>query len=543
MPQVKLDAALALVHRDILQECKGPIYLWCDSSPQLGTDWLLSVYDFISQQRVTECFQKAQTLTLSASAFQDACLAQDTDLLETLVQARVAASRFLHNHVRRRRQMPMAVGSGAATMADKVKSMALKFHHEAHDIQTLRKVAAQVQSFTVDLGVESGLAQAAGDVEDYLPTWMKLAADILPDEGLEIPAVGAEQKTSWVFPNSLLSAGLDHISNNLQADLDEHLQGWQTWLPGFKALAHLLSHKYLMKRLVARCVAGTAYAAVARCFETAVQSVAKWRWGTIVKTLPAILDLLRPLSLVWNPDKFLGRTQEVDAEAAHDGDESGVKGEPLDVESVTAAVRSDDWKVYGQMLLRLHEIGNFMSSWGSGCPCHEWLLASDESGRNRQAETLHATLRSLSMPENSDGLPRTCILAGKRAPELASGKWKTCLQALVEKVRPQVLMDSFSLPAEGRERILNDFEHGVSYITMVLDIKLAHWAELPWQLCSLATDVAEDRPKAARTILESFQSLPQHEDAHHRLTWKFLQPDSKLREQLQLLKDDAGGRF
>ena len=77
-----------------------------------------------------------------------------------------------------------------------------------------------------------------------------------------VPAVPRSQ---WVFPNAFLSAGLDHISNNLQADLDSHLQGWEAWLPGFKALAHLLNHKHLLKRLVARCIMGTAYATLARC--------------------------------------------------------------------------------------------------------------------------------------------------------------------------------------------------------------------------------------------------------------------------------------
>ena len=74
------------------------------------------------------------------------------------------------------------------------------------------------------------------------------------------------------------------------------------------------------------------------------------------------------------------------------------------------------------------------------------------------------------------------------APELATGTPKVRLQELIDELRPQVLMDTFELPAEDRERVWNDFEHGVSYIPLVLNIKLAHWTELPWQLCALATD-------------------------------------------------------
>ena len=44
------------------RHCNGPIYWWCDSSPQMGTDWLLSIYDFISKPHVTQCFRAAETV-------------------------------------------------------------------------------------------------------------------------------------------------------------------------------------------------------------------------------------------------------------------------------------------------------------------------------------------------------------------------------------------------------------------------------------------------------------------------------------------------
>ena len=136
-----------------------------------------------------------------------------------------------------------------------------------------------------------------------------------------------------------------------------------------------------------------------------------------------------------------------------------------------------------------------------------------------------------------------CILAGKRAPEMATGRWKELMGELVEELRPQVLMDTLALPEQDQESILNDFEHGVSYVQMVLDIKLAHWTELPWQLCALATDVPGDRPEAAKRILNTFEKLPQTEGAHHGITWRFLRPGGELREQLHSLADDPSARL
>ena len=527
-----MDAALALLHRAVLDESEGPIFLWCDSSPQLGTDWLLSIYDFIPKHRAVQCFHEANKVTSSVAAFRAAVDDMDPDEVEVLVSARVAACSALRRDIRRHRQMPMAIGSGAGTMPDKIKAVALKFCHETSDANTLRRVASQVQSFTVDLGVESGLSHAPGDIQDYLPAWVKVADAILPDDGLDIPE--EEGRTQQVFPSSMVTAGLDHVSNNLQSDLDEHLQGWAAWLPPFKAVAHLLSHKYLLKRLVARCVAGTQVAALASSFETCVQSVAKWRWGTIVKALPTILDLLRPLSLVWDADKFMAKSQGPE----HAQQDQDLENEALDVGRISEAVKSAQWKVYGQMILRLHQIANFISSWGSGCPCHHWPSTS-----NKYMQALDDALHSLGHPTDADGPRCACILAGKRAPEMATGRWKELMGELVEELRPQVLMDTLALPEQDQESILNDFEHGVSYVQMVLDIKLAHWTELPWQLCALATDVPGDRPEAAKRILNTFEKLPQTEGAHHGITWRFLRPGGELREQLRSLADDPSARL
>ena len=154
-------------------------------------------------------------------------------------------------------------------------------------------------------------------------------------------------------------------------------------------------------------------------------------------------------------------------------------------------------------------------------------------------QALDDALHSFGHPMDADGPRCACILAGKRAPEMATGRWKELMCELVEELRPQVLMDTLSLPEQDQESILNDFEHGVSYVQMVLDIKLAHWTELPWQLCALATDVTADRPETAKRILNTFEKLPQTDG----ITWRFMRPGGELREQLRRLADDPSARL
>lgn len=520
LAQVRIDAAFTLFYRDVLQQSRGPLYLWCDSSPQLGADYLLSIFDRISEEQLVPCWQHAQALFKSVLGFCDAFHAGDQEQMAQQVHFRHEAARFLKKHVVRHRQMPMSLGSGATTLEDKGRALAMKFAHECHTIQDLRSVCAQVCSLTVDMDVEVGLADAAGgDVNQYLPAWTQ-DSGLVADEGLAALEALGEQSDRHLFPNSFVSTGLDHISNNLQSDLDEHLSGWKTWLPKFKALTNLCSKRHHLNRLIARCIRDTPFAPLTRMFETAVPPCAKWRWGTICKSLPAILERHRPLSMIWNKAKFLGGTEL-------DGDDDD--DNRLDVDHVTEALQSPSWLAYGQMILHLHEIANFISGWGSGCKCHEWLRPHKGSSTSVWDETLQDVIQSLQLPTDSDGMRYQCPLAGKRAPELASGVLVKALNDKIQEVYPKVLVESSAVGGTEQEHFLNDFNLGTGYIKLVVELKLGHWQDFPWVLCKLGLPGDDERKRAAADLLAVFNKLPQTPESHHRVTWAFMQQGSTLR--------------
>ena len=140
---MKLDAAFAVFHRTVLESFAGPIYLWADSSPQLGADWLLSIYDYLPRDHVVQAWKAANTLEAAAVKFQALFTESDfdtvapLDVLEQLVQDRYVAAKFLSTHLCRHRQMPMALGSAAVTMVHKVKALAMKFAHETSNFSCL----------------------------------------------------------------------------------------------------------------------------------------------------------------------------------------------------------------------------------------------------------------------------------------------------------------------------------------------------------------------------------------------------------------------
>ena len=359
--QVHLDSAFALYYRDVWQEMcskQGPIYVFTDSSPQLGTDWLMSICDYVSADSLLQAFHCALTLARSQDLFLQAEKEQATDKLADVAKSRAEASAFLAANIIRHRQQPVGLGAGRTALEDKCRGLAHKFLNESHSLSHLRSVLAQICSFTTDMGTEGGLADACGGpVDNYLPSWIfgggrPLEPDEFCWEDSVVVNSSAGVGADHMFARSLMVAGLDHISDNLQSELDNHLPSFKGWLPGFKALAHLLSHKHLLNRVIGCCILGGPFQdTLAPIFETAVVSVAKWRWGTIVLALPEIIAKQRALSVVWNEQKFMEGGRK-------DGQDSQ-QDDQLDCKTITATLKDPLWWVYAKMLLALHETGNF----------------------------------------------------------------------------------------------------------------------------------------------------------------------------------------
>lgn len=522
-----LDAAFAIAFRDVMAKRSGPMYLWVDSSPQAGHDWLLSIFDYIPQERLVECMHHAQVLWQSTEHIYTAFQNGDSVSIETQASHRHDSGMFLSSNIHRHHQMPMGLGSSATTLEHKCQALAVKFLHESESFKHLREACAQVIGLTVDLGVEGGLSEAqGGDAVSYLPPWMAKLDQLRGDSGLDDGHVASDQ----IFPNSLISPGLDHVSNNMQDAMDKQLQGWEGWLPGFKCLAHLLSHKHLLTRLIARCIAGTGHEALKGCFETCVPSVAAWRWGTICKALPEVLRLERALRICWDAEKFMQKD---------DMEEDG----PFQIALVTSTIRDPFWWCYGHMVVHLHEVGNFPSAWGSGCRCHEWLRDSSKTKCFAgEKEALKSARLSLGLPGGFDGPEFDCPMKGKRAPEMASGRLLQLIGEEAAVSRAETILACCSLSDEHQELVLNDFTLGVDYINLTLQVKTGQWWQtLPWMMAALAMPSNQGPGKAAscvQAVLAEFYKVPCQKLSHHPFTWKLLRPGATTRNQLEQLKDD-----
>ena len=215
--QLRVDAALSMVWRDKLASSCGPVYLWLDSSPQAGTDWLLSMFDFVDLLNVGKTATAARELQSSTGrllqAVSVACSDKKNDqnnqemdegrAVLQIIQARCSAAKTLVANVHRHHQIPFCIGAGAGTLEHKCRAIAQKSLAECSDITGLHSFLARVVAIVVDMGVERGVADAQGGCgADYLPTWLRsLPRSLSADEGFSMqqmaPMLAAREERVW----------------------------------------------------------------------------------------------------------------------------------------------------------------------------------------------------------------------------------------------------------------------------------------------------------------------------------------------------------
>lgn len=110
-----------------------------------------------------------------------------------------------------------------------------------------------------------------------LPDWMGHLLD--RDDVGDTPHIAEYDTSEYLMPSPLLSPGLVHICGNMVSEVDSALNWWDSFLPGYMALAHQLHHDHLRKRRVGMCVIRSRFrfSHFESLFHFSVPNLAKWR--------------------------------------------------------------------------------------------------------------------------------------------------------------------------------------------------------------------------------------------------------------------------
>jgi hypothetical protein len=270
--QLYIDAMLCQHWRERFASDRGPLYIWADSSPQAGANWLLSMVLSIREDKLQETAKAARYLASSAGVLATGSeMAEDFDVC---LRRRSEAGRTIADNMEVHSQIPVALGSGAAGVEHTLRCVVHKAFAESSSATSCRRFFRRVRACCVDMGVEFHLSDANGvDTKDLMPVWMRAAVE---DEEEDHDEFSGFQGREFLMPLSLLSAGVVHIVNNVQKDVDIHLPGWSTWLPGYRAIAYLI-HKAL--RATTERSRKLRFKFPLRPFDFPLPQIGRWRAG------------------------------------------------------------------------------------------------------------------------------------------------------------------------------------------------------------------------------------------------------------------------
>ena len=506
--QLQLDAALCLHWRKTFTSQRFVFFLWADASPQAGNDWLLSVVQMVQQDKLQECLKAAHALWESVHEIALAVEASNIARLSEAAHARAKAAHLLRSHLVLHRQVPTAIGSGAASLDHKARLLVHKFLVESPSPRAAADLLSCVRAVCVDLGTEFGLPDITGaTVADYLPSWLRrpssdgMESDVEHDTRPSSPDVPDD--CEHLMPHALISPGILHIVNNMADSMSQALPHFAEWLPGFKAVARLLGIGFLRKRFVATCLVGR-FSDLQGLFAKNLPSIAKWRWSTIVHVASEMLPLQVALTAAWDPQKFLLQS------ANEPGGEAQGHGH-LETALITSSIRDKKWWVYTHMVLILHNWADAFGKWAEGCGCHFWLRSGKNSdGEDMPAqscELLLSAIRTLAPPfDTCDGPGFQCPLAGRRGVELACGELSSHLKRITSTFLTELLPLCMELPEPDADAIVSDYRIGTAHMELTIQQKLFCWTTLPWKLCGLGSPNEATARRIAVECLREFDS-------------------------------------
>lgn len=566
------DVAMLLLERDSASE-DVVRYSLSDSSPQVNYDWLMSQSVSILKANLVETFDAAVDLEravrahVSRRAADGIARAAQADILleaggcceaEPPEPDWVPWLQSIRRHVRQHVDVPSALTTGHRGLAHKCAALVFKWSLTAPAHMPLKRYAESFISSTGDMGTELGIPDLSlEDHDGLLPGWMDRGSFSLDIEGCDGPLQQGradelsddvdgpllmddahEEDTSadppppgYFMPNALTVAGMMHIVSNATQDMHVHMQHWPLFWKQLKVLESFLRCKERRDLYIWTCLTHTSFSNRASMFQYFRGSLYEDRWGEVISFMRRLPGLLRVLAATWDNRRFASGAdlrgevmpqQGAGAEGAGQSDAGSLPN--FDPKDLTALLVDPVFFKYLDMCLLLDGIPEDIARWSGGCSCHEALTAELSPHLVAKVMTLHY------------GVP-SCPLAGKRAPELAASRVTDVVDELVRAREADLLLLRVTpgapapTPADW-SIVISDFARGRAYLSTVLQMKLQFWTSLPWLLCGLAhTDESAAR-RCACSALEAFQQDPRKE-AHHRITWQWLQPGSMLSAALR----------
>ena len=489
-------------------------YLFADSSPQCGQDWLISKVRSIASADATKLLGVVATLVSDSELLEGEAPKPiaDTDSDDEIIDEpclaqrsidRAALFRTLKESVSIRTFAPVALGLGRTKLSDKITTLAYAIMLDV-GVQNMQVFLDSVLSITTDMGTELGLADyECSSVQSVLPSFVvdsEMKLDVMDPEAEQL---AQDVSLSHLFRSCITITGMLHIFSNASKDLYKSLSCWESLYRSLKAIEKLVTNHGRLRKYVHTCVANTDYDYDDKIFQTVAPHLYDKRWGEVFKFGCWLIEKrrLQVLQATWDKGLY----------AAADTEDWESDEEDFCADEIGEAV--NDIKVHANlnMVIGLDRMLQRISAWCERCPCHDYVQR-----KFRDRVPAEVVRNECGAETTSAGI--ACPFRGCRAPEVAAGLLLEVLQdECTTTVADLALTWRTRLGAEQWARLLGDFGRGKAHIVYIVTMKLDQWQRLPWLLCVLGHHDEQVARQGANHILKEYQGCTA-EAANHRLT-------------------------
>ena len=485
--RLKVDVAwMLMVRKELAEKMEAGIVVHCmaDSSPQGGHDYELMHVTMVHRPVLPQLHVDILALERRAQLSNQDRLETLGDEIELMDRIRACFQAFT----------PPAVMLG---MGRHRSSLNLKFHAAMHALYLMAGPSAQLARFVQsictwvsDLGTEAGFAHIHKTLfKTLMPYIAESEAQMLPnwdeevDLSLDHPD-GAHAPVSIGCENSVAVPGLLHILHNAFLGLGGSMHHFSTIVEQIKHVANLMRQPESKERLLRTCFQDLVGQGLAPEIKSFSGHVYEERWGTVSDCVLKLIACEKALRHQWCLDKYTNCSSNPGGATGQS--KAGTQSESVNLDMADTAISDPFFWGYVHMLSTFGAMQMRLISWAEGCACHWDLIEA----------------RPHDLPIELKHLCESCPMRGRRACELASGKFNTLLDELCRVSSASLVMNMPPTIAQAeRSAILSDFENGRSHILFQMALKLSHWQAFPWRAWGASCQDEETAAKIAEATL------------------------------------------
>ena len=481
---LELEVALLLYAQNTNRTTTRTRFLLADSSPSRLINWLWNETHGFDLDTLWDFWMDVQDMTLK---FQKLAIAADVAnvALPQRIPLNIALlrqARRIHDSCHHHVHLPTSLARKHVAVVHKTAALMHYWSLENPEPALLQSFVRSIFSLTSDMGTEIHIPEVQVPLEELQPLHLQppclegsLQDDLIDADGCRASLFRQSQAGTQLLEHVIMIPGLQHITDGVLASVHKNLLHWSTFLSQLRNIEGLLRDR--RAHFVKTCVLGSEYEHRQDEILRFGKTLYEGRWHEIINFLIALLPILPLVAACWSEDRFGPPSHNVKQPVELDEQPAASRSGPrnFDRKLCTATLRSPLFHTYAWMLATLDGIPEAFVSWASGCRCHDgWC-----TGRHREQRT------AIYRAHYGHGAT-TCPMAGRRAPELASGSVSQLLRALASSsILPASHEKAYFLTPEENAILHKDLSAGLDHICWALESKLRFWRQCPWMLCSL----------------------------------------------------------